>query len=290
MVNMDIDVELLTQYAYLLTNQQAGKTSKSDKSKKTGAAKFYEKPNYNSSQLVKDLNLSDPKVRYQLIKMMKSSDLSYLLKRLPKKQLLLAMKFFTKEKLAKILGSIPQEEIIKVLKNMYSNKQIMEMLPEATLKKFLASDKIDKKNVMEYLKQLSPQELNKMYEEATGQRMNTSNKNDMLQQINALKPEKFLEAIQSLPKKHLVGLSAHLLKEQPELFKEIPTERLSECFQKSFKGDMIQGMAALDKELLTNIAQSLPPQLIQQVVTMIDPKDLADVLLQNCTDLLGKLG
>ncbi|MDD3593749.1 MAG: hypothetical protein PHX18_03875 [Candidatus Gastranaerophilales bacterium] len=287
---MDIDVELLTQYAHLLTSQQAGRTSKSGKSKKSGAAKFYEKSNYNSSQLVKDLNLNDPKVRYQLIKMMKSSDVSYLLKLLQKKHLLLGMKFFTKEKLAKILGSIPQEEMIKVLKNMYTNKQIMEMLPEATLKRFLASDKIEKKNVMEYLKQLNPQELNKMYEEATGQRMNTSNKSDMLKQIEALKPEKFLEAIQSLPKKHLVGLSAHLLKEQPELFKEIPTDRLSECFEKSLKGDMIQGMAALDKELLVNIAQGLPPQLIQQVVTMIDPKDLANVLLENCTDLLGKLG
>ena len=132
MVNLDIDIELLTKYAYLLTQNQGISALKgtkgAQKSNGTKGTKFYEQKGYNAKNLVEDLDLRDPKNRYAIIKLMKQSEIMQLIPLLAKKAMLKGMKFFTKDKLSIILSYLPEEMLAKVLQTMYSPKEIMELM------------------------------------------------------------------------------------------------------------------------------------------------------------------
>ena len=82
-LNLDIDIELLTKYAYLfdLNGINSSEKASGEQENPQGAegVKFYKQKGYNKSNLVKDLNLNDPKVRYSLIRMLKNYDITKLL-------------------------------------------------------------------------------------------------------------------------------------------------------------------------------------------------------------------
>ena len=226
MVNLDIDMDLLTKYAYLLQSQgimgaKGAQGANNAQETETDGTKFYQAKGYNAKQLVQDLDLRDPKNRYALIKMMKQSDLMSLIPLLDKKALLQGMKFFTKEKLSIILSYLPEEMLAKVLQHMYSPKEMMELMPTQSVRKFLTNDKIDRKHMLKYMdEQMKPQELQAMYKEATGKSIGTNNKQEMVAKIGNLKPMLYKEAIQSMEPKHIKGMPTCVLEQQPDLLKE----------------------------------------------------------------------
>lgn len=291
MVNLDIDVELLAKYAHLLTRTLGtDKTQQSQGAEKSGKAKFYETSGYNAKNLVEDLDLTDPKNRYAIIKQMKQSEIMQLIPLMEKKALLTGMKFFTKEKLSVILSYLPEEMLAKMLQTMYNPEQIMEMMPIQTVRKFLTNNKIDKKNIFKYMEeQMKPQELKEMYKEATGKDIGTNNKTEMVGKFEQLNPMLFNDALQSMNPKHAKGMAAFVIEQQPELLQEFSGLQMSHCFDKSTKSELIAGMESLDNEVLGKIAENLPPQLLEQVVTQIDPEVFAEKLLTDLSAVLEKL-
>ena len=291
MVNLDIDVELLAKYAYLLAgNQGVSQTKAARGNECSPTKKFYAQTGYNANNLVKDLDLNDPKNRYAIIKMMKQSEIMQLIPLMDKKALLTGMKFFTKEKLSVILSYLPEEMLAKMLQNMFNPEQIMEMMPVQTVRKFLTNQKIDKKNIFKYMeKQMKPQELKEMYKEATGKEIGTDKKDEMIGKFAQLNPMMFKDALQSMDPKHAKGMAAFVIEEQPELLQEFSGLQMSHCFDKLTKGEIIEGMEALDNEVLGKITENLPPQLLEQVVTQIDPEVFAEKLLGDLSAVLEKL-
>ena len=135
MVNLDIDMELLTKYAYLLQGQgisgvKGTENAQEDEGVAAGkGTKFYKQKGYGAKNLVEDLDLRDPKIRYAIIKMMKESEVMKLLPLLSKKSMLQGMKFFTAEKLSTLLSYLPEEMLAKMCQSMFSAKQMMELMP-----------------------------------------------------------------------------------------------------------------------------------------------------------------
>ncbi len=293
MVNLDIDINLLAKYAYLIQNQGIGASKgsqKSEESKGANGTKFYQQKGYGTKNLIEDLDLNDPKCRYAIIKMMKESEIMELLPLLEKKDMLRGMKFFTKDKLAMILSYLPEEILSQVLMTMYNPKEIMELLPKETVQKFLTNTKIDKKNIFKYMdEQMKPAELKEMYKHATGQDIGTDNKDQMIAKLGSLNPDAFNEALTSMNPKHIKGMGTFVLEEQPELLQEINGSQLGICLEKSMKTEIIDGMQALEPDVLTKVLENLPPQLLEQVVTQIDPEVFADKLLTDMTQVLDKL-
>ena len=293
MVNLDIDMDLLTKYAYLIQGQNVSGSKSADNSQEDGKAegtKFYEQKGYNSKNLVNDLNLRDPKTRFAIIKAMKESQVMELLPLLDKKALLKGMKFFTKEKLSILLSYLPEEELAKVMQNMFSPKEMMELMPTNCIRKFLTNDKIDRQNILKFMdKNMKPEELKYMYMQATGKDIGTNNKDEMIAKLGNLKPNYFNDALMEMDKKSTKGMAAFVLEQQPELTKEFSSLQMSMCLDKCPKQEIIDGMDVLNSDVLTKVIENLPPQLLQQVATQIEPEVFADKLLKDMTDVLDKL-
>lgn len=293
-LNLDIDIELLTKYAYLFDlngiNSSEKSSGEQENAKGAEGVKFYKQKGYNKSNLVKDLNLNDPKVRYSLIRMLKNYDITKLLYKMEKKDLLRAMKFFTHDKLVSILSALPEEILSTMLQKMFSPKEIMSLLPKKTVDKYLQSNKISKKYILEFMqKEMKPEELREMLSYATGTPVDTMDKDKLVGTFAALKPEIFKESLTYMSYKSTKEMGAFILERQPETLQEIPSEKMAACLDKSMKSEIIDGMSTLEPEVLGKIAENLPPELLEQVVTMLDPEVFAEYLLENGTDVLDEL-
>ena len=297
MVNLDIDMELLAKYAYLIGGQQGVSGAKGTENAKEddGVAagkgtKFYKQKGYGAKNLVEDLDLRDPKIRYAIIKMMKESEVMKLLPLLSKKAMLQGMKFFTVEKLSTILSYLPEEMLAKMCQQMFSPKQMMELMPLKNVRKFLTNEKIDKKSIFKYMEeQMKPTEIAAMYHQATGQSIGTNNKEEMLVKMAHLDKKSFNKALQCMNPKDTKNMAAFVLKEQPDLTKEFSSLEMSMCFDKCAKNEIIKGMEVLEPEALQKVLEYLPPQLLEQVVTQIDPEVFADQLLNNLSQVLDRM-
>ena len=294
MVNLDIDMELLTKYAYLIQGQFASKGTENTKEEDGVAAgkgtKFYKQKGYGAKNLVEDLDLRDPKIRYAIIKMMKESEVMKLLPLLSKKAMLQGMKFFTAEKLSTLLSYLPEEMLAKMCQSMFSAKQMMELMPVNCVRKFLTNEKIDKNSIFKYMdEQMKPAEISAMYKQATGQSIGTNNKEEMLGKMASLDKKTFNKALLHMNPKDAKNMAAFILHEQPDLTKEFSSLQMSMCFDKCAKNEIIKGMDALEPEALQKILENLPPQLLEQVVTQIDPEIFADQLLNNLSQVLDRM-
>ena len=297
MVNLDIDMELLAKYAYLIGGQQgvSGAKGTEDAKEDDGVAagkgtKFYKQKGYGAKNLVEDLDLRDPKIRYAIIKMMKESEVMKLLPLLSKKAMLQGMKFFTAEKLSTILSYLPEEMLAKMCQQMFSPKQMMELMPLKNVRKFLTNKKIDPKSIFKYMEeQMKPTELAAMYQQATGQAIGTNKKEEMLVKFAHMDKKSFNKALQIMNPKDTKNMAAFVLKEQPDLTKEFSSLEMSMCFDKCAKNEIIKGMEVLEPEALQKVLEYLPPQLLEQVVTQIDPEIFADQLLNNLSQVLDRM-
>lgn len=296
MVNLDIDMDLLAKYAHLIQGQGVmGAKGTENSQEEEGVAagegtKFYKQRGYGAKNLVEDLDLRDPKVRYAIIKMMKESEVMKLLPLLSKKAMLQGMKFFTAEKLSTLLSYLPEEMLAKMCQGMFSPKQMMELMPLKCVRKFLTNQKIDKNSIFKYMdEQMKPTEIAAMYQQATGVGIGTTNKEEMLGKMASLDKKTFNKALQFMNPKDTKNMAAAILKEQPELTKEFSSLEMSMCFDKCSKNEIIKGMDELDTDALQKVLENLPPQLLEQVVTQIDPEIFADQLLNNLSQVLDRM-
>lgn len=294
MINLDIDVNLLAKYAYLIQNQNLSGVNNSQNTQETDAegqeTKFYKQSGYTPANLVQDLDLKDPKVKYAILKQMKESDIMSLLPLLDKKAMMQGLKFFTKDKLAIMLSYLPEDILANVCMQMFAPKEMLELMPNNVVRKFLTNDKIEKKNIMKYMKEeMKASEIQDMYLQATGKSIGTSNREEMLNKMSSLKPEVFDDALMSLNPKQAKGMAAFVIEEQPEMLKEFSGMQLGLCFDKCTKLELVEGMGALETDAMARVLENLPPQLLEQVVTQIDPEVFAEQLMTKFPDVLEKM-
>lgn len=143
---------------------------------------------------------------------------------------------------------------------------------------------------MSYLGNMSPTELARMYEAATGKRVEQMDQESLLSKLNELPKEKFQTAVQSMPRDQKIGLATHLANNNEKLLQEIPKNDLFIVMMKTSKQELIKGMEQLDNSILVKLATNLPEELLTQVATLLDPETLASTMLEQFTNVLDQLG
>ncbi len=224
--------------------------------------------------------------RWKILKEMNKDDLSYLLQFLESKDLVAGLQFFTQDALLKFIREMPKKEITKVLFECYSKEDFIKLVPEAELNKWFESEKVDKKKVFEQLQGLNRDILAQMLEAVTGEPQEDSDRKELLQNLNSLNPEQFLESVQSLKPKFKQQIILNMTQEDPKLWEEFSVKTLTKPLELLDKPEVIKGMAKLEDDMLIKVVENLPNDLLSIVVTQIDPEVFADVLSSKYQEIL----
>ena len=299
MIELDIDLTYLAkhfniglaklqQYAKTKSVKEILKAEAENGNKK--AANFEMEVLRNSKEIVKLFKLSDSSNRYKILKNMNQSDLQYLLQFLDETDLNYALNFFTKTKLLDVLKEVPKNELLNVIFDAFSVKDFLELIPEKELDKFFKSEKVDKKQIREFLKSFPPEALAKMIEAVEGKPVDRKQSQpEMYEKIQEYNDKQLQDGLEGLSKKYKMKMVEKLTQKDGDLWKEFETNVLVKPMEQLEKSEIVKSMEQLEPDTMLEIVESLPQDYLAIVTTQIDPKEFADQLIKYFGDILAQI-
>ena len=296
MIQLNLDLNYLSQYFEITTQRLNEYASKSieevmelELEQGNDYAALISSAMQNPQKLAKLLQLVDPKNRYLIIRNLSENDLEKLIPYLEQDDLLWGLRYFRVDKIIEMLNKLPTEELMSVVLQRFTLKDIFMLMPTDEIDKFLENEKVERKDVMKYFESLNPSELERILVEQFGSVMKDKKPEEQLKFMESLKDDDFTKMLQGMKKKDKVGLMVSLCNEKPKLLEEIDPENITRPMRTMEKHDILKCMEVLDPEFLVPMVLELPPDLLQVVATQIDPQVFAQVLIDEFPDVLSKI-
>ena len=296
MIQLNLDLNYFTQYFEISTQRLNEYASKSieeimelELEQGNDYAALISSAMQNPQKLAKLLQLMDPKNRYLIIRNLSENDLEKLIPYLEQDDLLWGLRYFRVDKIIEMLNKLPTEELMSVVLQRFTLKDIFLLMPTEEMDKFFENEKVERRDVMKHFEALDPSELERILVEQFGSVMKEKNQEEQLKFMESLKDDDFTKMLQGMKKQDKIDLMVSLCKEKPKLLEEINPECLTNPMRTMEKHDILQCMSVLDPEFLIPMVEELPPDLLQVVATQIDPIVFAQVLIDEFPDVLSKI-
>lgn len=265
------------------------------------AAKFDQSILNDPAKLIELFELQDPGNKFAILSNMSQEDLDSLLPMLKTEDLIQGLNYFSKDMLLKLFQELPQEQLLNLTFDMFSDAHIMQMMPEEQLNKMLTSTDMDKNQEIKYLQTLKPEIMAQMIEAATGEPATGSDnmgmngqprydKAQLANQIGGLSDDKFQDAMLSIPKANKQAFVYKLATDNPKLYENVDSKAyLNMMYEKKDKQDLIRSANVIDEDNLVKMVSRLPKELTSVVLTQMDTGKFANMLMANFKDILKQI-
>lgn len=244
----------------------------------------------NPEQLVKIFKLADPNNKLEILSEMTAQQLALFLPEMEETDLSEGLKYFTQDKLLSMLESIPPEQLVNTVFEMFSQEEIIQYLPEEQLDKFLSSTEMDKNKIMEHMKEIPLELIAQMLETMTGQPVEDMSMESMLETVGGFNPLEFKNALLSLQPVAKQQLTLGLAKEDTKLFQLFDARAYTNMIN-TYKQqpELVKAMNVIEEDQKIKMLKELPNDLLSIVITQMDAQDFADILIKRCPELLAEI-
>lgn len=245
----------------------------------------------NPDQLVKIFKLADPRNKLEILSEMTAQQLAVFLPEMEEADLTEGLKYFTQEKLLKMLQSIPPEQLVLTVFELFSEEEIIEYLPEEQLDKFLTDSSMDKEKIFDHMEDIPPEFIAQMIETITGKPLEDGiNQKEMLEQVRGFNPLEFKNALLSLQPVAKQQLTLGLAKKDKDLYQLFDASAYTNMIN-TYKQqpELVKAMDVIEEEHKIKMLKELPNDLLSVVVTQIDARDFADILINKCPEILAQI-
>ena len=246
------------------------------------ASEYYSSPD----KLIEVFKLTDVENKFSIIHNMDEISRLKLLPLLKNQDLVMGLYFFTQENLLKMLMNVDIVELVRVVLEAFPKEQIIEMFTEEDLACFFMNRDLQKEVVVEQLKQLPYDAMQKFVESVTGQPAEQTNPMELIDSIAQLPDDKFQKFMACIDPDVQKQLVFQLTNEDPKYFTLFPNITYVNMLSKLKKQDMVPPLVMLNKESLMYMNATLPKDLLSIVAAQIDPLDFAIFLQDGHMDLL----
>lgn len=244
----------------------------------------------NNVNLVMELfNLANAENKYEILSEMTAQQLRSFLPDMEEKDLVQGLNFFSEDKLMTLLEEVPSEQLVNVVFEMFSKEEVVQLLPEDQLDKFLTSTELDKDKILEHMQSIPEEYLRQVIENVTGEAAEGQDNIDLVKQIGTLNPLEFSDALTNFEPTQKQQLVLSLCKEHEELFQMFDASAYTNMIQTNKeKPDMVKGMAALEQEELADMNAELPNDLLSIVITQMDTEKFTEILMENMPEMIAE--
>lgn len=295
-IELNIDLTYLAQHFEVGTsrlNKYASKNIKEimEQEAKCGntKAKNFESILKDPAEVEKLFRLSDSFNRFMIIKNMSTADVKKLLKHLSKQDLIWGMKYFSLDKIMELLMDLPKKELLRLVFENFSLKDILKLMPADKMDAFLKNEKVEREDIMKYFKNLEKKDLERIMSGIMNSDMKDADREGMLAFMDSLDDRKFREFITKMQREDKANLIMTLCSEKPKLMLEFDSEDIAKPLIELDKSDLLKSLKVLDAEFLIPMVEELPDDLLQVVATQIDPAIFADILVDEFADILAEV-
>ena len=244
----------------------------------------------NVALLMEIFKLADPNNRHMILMNLRGNQLHEFLPLMEEEDLSQGLKFFTQDKLLKMLEKIPPEQLVQTVLELFSQEEVINYLPENQLDKVITDHSIDKNKMLQHLKSIPPEYLAQIIEAATGKECEIKNSIKLSDQIGGLNPLDYRNALTSLQPIQKQELTLALCKENPKLYELVDphayTNMINEHKQKP---ELVKAMAVIDSDEVMKMIKELPNDLMSILVTQLDPETFADHIMKKTPEVIAEL-
>lgn len=311
-ITIDVDMYLLCSMFNIspkkITDEYSGMTIEEimeaeAKQGNTEAANFDSSVLNDPAKLIELFELKDPGNKYAILSNMNEDDLDNLLPMLKPEDLIQGLNFFTEDKLLSMVGELPKGQLVNLTFQMFSPEQFMQLMPDEQMNKVLSSTDMQQNKGLElkYLQNVNPQVLAQMIEASTGQQaagvsdpgldgQQTFDQKALLDQITNLNDDKFQDALLCMPKASKQKFMLQMTQDDPKIFQLFSPDAFTDVIaNKKQKSDVIRSANVIEPDQLVGMVQQLPQNLTAVVLTQMDTKKFADVLIGNFKNILSQI-
>ena len=241
------------------------------------------------AEVEKLFRLSDSFNRFMIIKNMSMADVRKLLKHLSKQDLIWGIKYFSLDKIMELLMELPKKELLRLVFENFTLKDILKLMPTDKMDAFLKNEKVQREDIMKYFQQLEKKDLERIMSGILNRDMENADRETMLAFMDSLDDRKFKEFILKMQREDKSNLIMALCKEKPKLMLEFDNEDIAKPLIELDKADLLKSMMVLDEKYLIAMVEELPDDLLVLVATQIDPAIFADILVNEFADILAQV-
>ena len=240
--------------------------------------------------LIELFRLSDPENKLIIMQQMTSFQLEKILPLLEKDDLVQGLRYFTMDSLLKMLERIPKEELLKTVFQLFSERQIIELMPEKQLDKVLTGVDMDKDLVLKNLKSIPETYLRQMVESISGQESQEANTEELIKTIASFGDLDYKNALRNLDVTQKRNLTLLITNADNKYYMNFDSDAYTHIIgREREKEDTVKAMRVIKPEYLEKMLANLPPDLLQIVCIQIDTEKFADALITKFPELLAKL-
>jgi len=248
------------------------------------AREYYSSPD----KLIDIFKLTNVENKFVLIHNMDEETRLKLLPFLCKDDLVMGLYFFKQDKLLEMMLEVDIVELVRVALEAFGQEQIIQLLTEEDLMMFFMNKDLQKEAVLEQLKLLPQEAMQKFVESVTGRPAEETNPMELINSISKLPDDKFGKFMAAVDPDVQRQLVYQLTEEDPSYFTLFPNITYVNMLSTLMKQDMVAPMVMLEKETLMAIDALLPSDLLSIVAAQIDTKDFAKFLQDGNMEVLEK--
>ncbi|MDX2085240.1 MAG: hypothetical protein SFZ03_07625 [Candidatus Melainabacteria bacterium] len=238
-------------------------------------------------EVVKALNLKSNKL--MVIRLMRRADWMALLFLLEKDQLIAGLRFFSKEKLLRLMTLLPKPLLLKMLLHTLPMEYLIQKLPTHEIFNILRSKKLTEKHMAKGFSWMDPKYLQFILMKITNVPLHTLNPVEMVDMLKNFKKRELLEGMKMLPFKALQPFVLMFTKQDPELLELLSNKFIFDQFDMMSKPTLLDAFQTLPDSMIIKFLSQLPDKFLQLVVAQIDEKQLEAYLLSQKPELLAML-
>lgn len=254
------------------------------------AIKLAQELTTNVNLVMELFDLADTNNKYMILREMSAQQLQVFLPEMEDKDLLQGLYYFTEDKLMKMLEELPPEQLVKTVFEMFSKEEIVQLLPDEQLDKFLTSTDIDKNKILKHMQSIPPEYVAQVLEQITGESHEGMDSIDLSKKFGALNPLEFKDAITAFQPTQKQQLVLSLGKEHEEWFQLFDANAYTKVINREKQQpEVVKAMSVIDSEYIQNMLTELPNDLLSIVITQIDTEKFADLLMNEFPEIMAEI-
>lgn len=244
----------------------------------------------NTSLVMQLFDLADTNNKYMILREMSAEQLQTFLPEMEKTDLLQGLYFFTEDKLMKMLEELPAEQLVNTVFEMFSKEEIVQLLPEEQLDKFLTSHDIDKNKILKHMQSLPEEYVAQVLEQITGEAQEGQDSIDLSKKFGQLNPLEYQDALKAFQPTQKQQLVLSLGKEHEEWFQLFDASAYTKVINREKQQpEVVKAMSVIEPEYIQNMITELPNDLLSIVITQIDTEKFADILMNEFPEIMAEI-
>lgn len=244
----------------------------------------------NTSLIMELFDLSDTNNKYMILRELTAQQLQVFLPEMEENDMLQGLFYFSQDKLMKMLEELPSEQLVNTAFELFSKEEIVQLMPDEQLDKFLTSTDIDKNKILKHMQSIPEEYVAQVLEQITGEAAEGLDSIELSKKFGQLNPLEYMDALMAFQPTQKQQLVLSLGKEHQEWFQLFDADAYTTIMNREKQQpEVVKAMSVIEPEYIQNMLTELPNDLLSLVITQMDTEKFAEILMDRFPEVIAEI-